>query len=176
MATPMSPTTTSSNIRNDYMSLLITQLQNQNPLEPMSNDQMAAQLAQMSQLEQLEHQTTTFDKVLQSQEATQATAMIGKQVTYFPPGGDETVTATVDGVAIFDGEVVLMVGKKEVPLDDVLAITQTPLTSQQPLPVQAAPPPATETPPPVAQQQATLTGHPVVTAGLASGPIMGPTQ
>lgn len=120
------PAMTSTNIRTDYMNLLITQLQNQNPLEPMSNDQMAAQLAQMSQLEQLEHQSTTFDKVLQAQETAQATAMMGKQITYYPDGANEAATATVDGVTLVDGEVVLMVGKQGVPLDEVLAITQGP--------------------------------------------------
>ncbi len=93
MAISSGPLMTSSNIRTDYMNLLITQLQNQNPLEPMSNDQMAAQLAQMSQLEQLEHQSTTFDKVLQAQETAQATAMIGKQITYYPDGANEMASA-----------------------------------------------------------------------------------
>ena len=38
----------------DFMKLLVTELQNQNPLEPLDNQQMAAQLAQFSQLEQSE--------------------------------------------------------------------------------------------------------------------------
>jgi len=126
MAISTGPAMTSSNIRTDYMSLLITQLQNQNPLEPMSNDQMAAQLAQMSQLEQLEHQSTTFDKVLQAQETAQATAMMGKQITYYPEGASEAATATVDSVELAGGEVVLVVGEQRVPLSDVLAITRGP--------------------------------------------------
>ena len=122
-------TTTSSDIRTDYMNLLITQLQNQNPLEPMSNDQMAAQLAQMSQLEQLEHQTSTFDEVLKSQQTAQATAMIGKQITYYPEGSNEPAAATVTGVTMLDGEAVLMVGNdRGVLLDGVLSISQAPPT------------------------------------------------
>ncbi|MCD6175181.1 MAG: flagellar hook capping protein, partial [Planctomycetes bacterium] len=35
----------------DYLKLLVTELQNQNPLEPMEQKDMAAQLAQFSQLE-----------------------------------------------------------------------------------------------------------------------------
>ncbi|MEN6306449.1 MAG: flagellar hook capping FlgD N-terminal domain-containing protein, partial [Anaerohalosphaeraceae bacterium] len=35
----------------DFMTLLVTELKYQNPLEPMDNQQMAAQLAQFSQLE-----------------------------------------------------------------------------------------------------------------------------
>ena len=126
MAISAASTMTSTDIRTDYMNLLITQLQNQNPLEPMSNDQMASQLAQMSQLEQMEHQTTTFDKVLQAQETTQATAMIGKQITFYPDGADEAATAMVDGVELLDGEVVLLAGDQKVGLGEVLAITQGP--------------------------------------------------
>lgn len=124
----MSATTmTSTDIRTDYMNLLITQLRNQNPLDPMSNDQMASQLAQLSQLEQLEHQSSTFDKVLRAQETAQATAMIGKQISYYPEGSNEAITATVEGVTMVCGEAVLMVGDdKGVYLDGVLSITQDP--------------------------------------------------
>ena len=45
----------SGDLQANYMSLLVTQLQNQNPLEPMNNNDMSAQLAQYSQLEQLEN-------------------------------------------------------------------------------------------------------------------------
>ena len=44
----------SSDIQLDYMKLLVTQLRNQNPLEPMDSNDMASQLAQFSQLQQLE--------------------------------------------------------------------------------------------------------------------------
>ena len=50
----ISDITSSSQIQMDYMNLLIVQLQNQNPLEPLDNNQMATQLAQLSQLQQLE--------------------------------------------------------------------------------------------------------------------------
>ena len=37
--------------RLDFMTLLVTEMRNQNPLEPMDNQQMAAQLAQFTQLD-----------------------------------------------------------------------------------------------------------------------------
>ncbi|MHC4424212.1 MAG: flagellar hook capping FlgD N-terminal domain-containing protein, partial [Planctomycetota bacterium] len=49
----VSSTASASDIQMDYMKLLITQLQNQNPLEPLSNNEMASQLAQFSSLQQL---------------------------------------------------------------------------------------------------------------------------
>ena len=60
MATINSATT----IQADYLEVLIAQLQNQNPLEPMDNTEMASQLAQFSQLQQLESMNSNFAKVL----------------------------------------------------------------------------------------------------------------
>jgi len=54
-----------SSIQADYMKLLVTQLQNQNPLEPLDNNEMASQLAQFSQLQQLESMNSNFESFLQ---------------------------------------------------------------------------------------------------------------
>jgi flagellar basal-body rod modification protein FlgD len=52
--TVTSPTTASSTLsKDDFLKLLITQMQNQDPLSPMDGTQYAAQLAQFSSLEQL---------------------------------------------------------------------------------------------------------------------------
>ncbi len=122
----------SSAIRTDYLKLLVTQLQNQNPLEPMDNNQMAAQLAQLSQLEQAENQTrqlgdlsTSFAQVLSEVRRSQAADLIGKQITFFLDdgnGGYSSSGGTVDGVDLLDGDVTLKVGGYSVPLDAVVSI------------------------------------------------------
>ncbi|MCF7954397.1 MAG: flagellar hook capping protein [Phycisphaerae bacterium] len=70
----------------DFMNLLVTQLQNQNPLEPMNNQDMSAQLAQFSQLEQLENLNQSFDQVLQNTQRSFANDMIGKRVSFIDMG------------------------------------------------------------------------------------------
>ncbi len=116
---------TSSDIRTDYMKLLITQLQNQNPLEPISNDQMSMQLAQFSQLEQLENMNTGFADILGSLNHTQASGLLGKQIS-FQPDGDEGTAAPVEGVVqeVQQGgeDIRLFVGNYQVKLSDVLSI------------------------------------------------------
>jgi len=74
---------TASDIQMDYMNLLITQLQNQNPLEPMDNDQMASQLAMFSQLQQLENMSSSFSDALVAANRTYANSLLGKTVTFF---------------------------------------------------------------------------------------------
>lgn len=72
-----------SSIQMDYMKVLITQLQNQNPLEPMDNNEMASQLAQFSQLQQLESMNSNFAQILAITNRSYANSLIGKEVTFF---------------------------------------------------------------------------------------------
>ena len=50
--------------KDDFLSLLITQMQNQDPLEPMKGTEFAAQLAQFSSLEQLTNINTSLEQSL----------------------------------------------------------------------------------------------------------------
>ncbi len=115
-----------SDIQMDYMKLLVTQLQNQNPLEPLDNKDMAAQLAQFSQLQQMEGLNTSFGKVLESVQRSYASSLIGKEVSFRSESADGAVgtkTGEVEEVTIGDdGEIILTVGDDRVKLADVLSI------------------------------------------------------
>ncbi len=92
---------TTSDIKTDYMKLLVTQLQNQNPLEPMSNSDMTAQLTQFSQLEQLEAMGRSFDGVLASMKQSYGGSLLGKNVSFSiddGQGGSVTKTAVVNEI------------------------------------------------------------------------------
>ena len=92
----------SSNIQFDYMRILIVQMQNQNPLEPLDNNQMAAQLAQFSQLQQLESMNSSFADVLTTAKRSYANSLLGKNVTFYAEdkltGDLEKVVGTVDSI------------------------------------------------------------------------------
>ena len=113
----------SNQIQMDYMKLLVTQMQNQNPLEPMDNNQMTSQLTQISQLELMESQTTNFAKVLETTEHSYATSLLGKEVSFYmttETGELATATGIVDLVTRgTDGEVQLSAGGKTFSMDDV---------------------------------------------------------
>jgi len=118
--------TSASTIQTDYMKLLVTQLQNQDPLEPMSNDQMAAQLAQFSQLEQLESMNSNFAKVLETTEFSYATSLIGKEVSFLAQtltGDIAAVSGTVDRVYKGDdGKISLEAAGYSLVMDDILSV------------------------------------------------------
>lgn len=78
----MSTIQSASSIKMDYMQLLIAQMENQNPLEPMSNEQMASQLTEFSQLEQLEGMNQNFSQVLESTQLSYASSLVGKEISF----------------------------------------------------------------------------------------------
>ncbi len=97
----------SSQIQTDYMKLLVTQLQNQNPLEPMDNNQMASQLAQFSQLSQLENMNSSFANVLSTTNRNYANSLLEKNITFYmeneTTGELEIKSGTVNSV-FYDSE------------------------------------------------------------------------
>lgn len=115
-----------SDIQMDYMKLLVTQLQNQNPLEPLDNKEMTAQLAQFSQLQQLESMNGAFGKVLQSVQRSYASSLIGREVSFRAAGEDgaaETKTGQVEQALMgSDGQITLVVGDTRVDLADVVSV------------------------------------------------------
>ncbi len=98
----------------DFMQLLITQMQNQNPLEPMSNEAMAAQLAQFSQLElteemngsissmnsTMEKLNSSFQGSLLMAEYDYARNLLGKGVEFYDPEHDQYIKGKVEQVNI----------------------------------------------------------------------------
>ena len=119
-------TASASDIQTDYMKLLITQMQNQNPLEPLDNKDMAAQMAQFSQLQQMENLNGAFGQVLNSVQQSYASSLIGKDVSYQTKADDgtqETKTGTVEEVIMEkNGDIVLQVDGEKVDLADIVSI------------------------------------------------------
>ena len=122
-----SVTSSASDIQMDYMKLLVTQLQNQNPLEPMDNSEMASQLAQFSQLSQLETMNSSFSQALVAADRTYANSLIGKEVSFMAEtqsGTSDITSGTVEQVINnYEGDVVLVAGDHVLSLEEVISIT-----------------------------------------------------
>jgi flagellar basal-body rod modification protein FlgD len=74
---------TSEEIQNRFLTLLVAQLENQDPLNPMENTELTSQLSQMSTVQGIEQLNTTLDSLvanLADTQALQASALIGKTV------------------------------------------------------------------------------------------------
>ena len=118
--------TSASNLQMDYMNLLITQLQNQNPLEPLDNNEMASQLAQFSQLQQLESMNNSFAEVLSATELSYANSLLGKEVTFIMEnegGSSEIISGTVEQVFNnIDGKILLGIGNYMLAPEDIISV------------------------------------------------------
>ena len=69
--------------RTDFLQLLVAQLNNQDPLNPQEGGEFLAQLAQFSTVEGIERLNSSFDQFAGSQvsnQALQATALVGRSV------------------------------------------------------------------------------------------------
>jgi flagellar basal-body rod modification protein FlgD len=127
MSNVMDAASSASELQMNFMKLLVTQLQNQNPLEPMNNQDMSAQLAQFSQLEQLESMNHSFGEVLESMQQGYASNLIGKDISFTTQGDDgsqQTETGAVEEVVLDGGVVELIVGGHNLRLTDVLSVRE----------------------------------------------------
>jgi flagellar basal-body rod modification protein FlgD len=76
-------TTSADEMQTRFLNLLVTQLKNQDPLNPMDNAQMTTQLSQISTVSGIEKLNSTLEKLLGAYSGTntmQAAAMVGKTV------------------------------------------------------------------------------------------------
>jgi flagellar basal-body rod modification protein FlgD len=67
-----------------FLELMITQMENQDPLSPQENSEFIAQLAQFSSVEGLERLNTNFDSFTSSfisNQALQASSLVGRSVS-----------------------------------------------------------------------------------------------
>ncbi|MDX5630702.1 MULTISPECIES: flagellar hook assembly protein FlgD [unclassified Brenneria] len=90
--------TSSVDLQNQFLTLLVAQLQNQDPTNPMDNDQLVSQLAQINTVSGIEKLNTTLGSIsgqINNNQSLQATTLIGHGVMV--PGsevlvGSETTT------------------------------------------------------------------------------------
>lgn len=100
--------------KNQFLELLVTQLNNQNPLEPQGNGEFIAQLAQFSQVEGIEKLNSSMESLLtgyQSSQALQASSLVGRKVIV------PSDKAVVDTSETFKGSLVLPVTSSNVSVN-----------------------------------------------------------
>lgn len=100
-----------------FLKLLITQLRNQNPLEPMKDTEFIAQMAQFSALEQI---SQLREEVEGLRDRIAAINLLGKNVR--AQVKDSIVEGIVESVKNLNGIPVLLVGEQEISLTDVIEV------------------------------------------------------
>ncbi len=106
-----------------FMSLLITQLQNQDPSSPMDTGQMIQQTTQLAMMEKMNELATTNAENFSLQMRTAAASLVGQQVTYVDAAG-ETITGIADSVSYAGAVPTVSIGGANVPLDVIASVTR----------------------------------------------------
>jgi flagellar basal-body rod modification protein FlgD len=86
----------------DFIKLMVTQLQNQDPTQPTSNQDLLAQMSQIGQLESSTQLQTTMASVTMQTQVGSASALIGKSVSGID-SSNNPVTGVVNSVNVAGG-------------------------------------------------------------------------
>ena len=108
--------------KEDFVSLLVTQLKNQDPLEPQSNEEFISTMAQFNSLETL----ASLDKTINY---GQAMSMIEKQVTV-QESNKAPIAGNVEKAGLVDGKVVIYIAGQKYSISDVKEISPREATLQ----------------------------------------------
>lgn len=114
----------SSNLdKDDFLKLLCTQLQNQDPTSPMEDMEFISEMASFSSLEQMLNINTSVEGIAKQMGASQtkeAMMYLGTNVvSNVTDNNGNPVTGTVDMVGFSDGEAYLKVGDTALTLDQI---------------------------------------------------------
>jgi flagellar basal-body rod modification protein FlgD len=91
---------------NDFLKLLTTEMQNQDPTQPEDPTQSVAQLAQFSSLQAAEEMNQSFQNFQSNFGVMQAASLIGHKVSVESAdasGNSSTVTGSVSGIIVQNG-------------------------------------------------------------------------
>jgi flagellar basal-body rod modification protein FlgD len=125
-ATATSGTSEKSGLGKDaFLKLVVTQLQNQNPLDPIGNSDFLAQLAQFGSLEQSQQLNENLTELLAKSGAeslSEAANLVGRSIEFSDSSGRQ-VPGIVSAVSLRSGAVYLDVGTgSDVPLSSLVRI------------------------------------------------------
>lgn len=126
-STSSSSSSSSSNAlgKDAFLSLLVTQLKYQDPMNPLDNNDMIAQLAQFSALEQTENLNTNFEKLRADSLSSNAVSLLGAEVHAKKiDDNNNTIekTGIVNQVKFESGEAVFTIDNEEFGFSDLIDV------------------------------------------------------
>ena len=128
------------NDSNMFLTLMLQQLQNQDPTQPTDNTEWLAQLAQYSSLEQMaqmnsglqncmDYLSAFYNDSAANSEITQTLSLIGKEVTIKipkdlndPNSKEQTITGTVSEASFEDGSGKVKINGEYYSIGNIIAV------------------------------------------------------
>src|SRR6266516_78861 len=101
--------------KQEFLQLLVMQLKNQDPLNPLDDREFIAQMAQLSTLDATTGLASQVKSLVETQQQIGAAQLVGRDVEYIDTDG-KTVRGHVTGVRMDSSPPVLLVGDQKVPV------------------------------------------------------------
>ncbi|MCD9023365.1 flagellar hook capping FlgD N-terminal domain-containing protein [Cohnella silvisoli] len=110
--------------KDEFLQILITQLRNQDPMQPLQDKEFIAQMAQFSSLEQTVNMSKEITSLRQS--AGMSAGLIGKEVSWVEEtqAGVVEHSGTVNSILWRDGAQYVKVDNLEVAMDKIKSISE----------------------------------------------------
>ena len=126
--------------QNDFLNLLVAQMKSQDPMNPQSDTQMAAQMAQFTSLQQSGTISANIATMLTQQKILQANSMLGGTVTV-QVDAKTTESGVVQAVQLSGVVPQIVINNKSYDLSQVLMLSPTPVgaASSGPTPADTTP-------------------------------------
>ncbi|MCS7461892.1 flagellar hook capping protein [Paenibacillus doosanensis] len=118
--------------KDEFLKILIAQLQNQDPSQPLQDKEFIAQMAQFTSVEQLSNMSNEMKLLRQS--LGFASGLIGKSITWGgtnEKGESIDKTGIVDSIVVKDGSQFAVVGKEKIALDQITQIANSASSSPE---------------------------------------------
>jgi len=110
--------------RNQFLEILLAQLQNQNPLKPQQSGKFVDQMASLTSLEQMTQISDSLNSFQQTQKSQQFLTLLDKNVKAQTSNGN-TFTGTVDSVKFSGDSTSVIIGGSTVSTEDITSISTT---------------------------------------------------
>lgn len=110
--------------KNEFLKILVAQIGNQDPLQPVGDTEFIAQMAQFSSLEQMMNIAEAMNRL--SGSLGLYSSMIGKQIsweTITPAGEYEIRSGLVDAIVVRDGKLHAVSGNDLIPIDQIFSVS-----------------------------------------------------
>ena len=114
--------------KDEFLKIMIAQIKNQDPMQPMEDKEFIAQMAQFTSVEQLTNMAKSMEQL--SQSIGISSSLIGKTVSWQveATNGNAPVIreGTVDSITVKDGTTFAVVGSEWITLGRILSVALTP--------------------------------------------------
>jgi flagellar basal-body rod modification protein FlgD len=122
--------------KDDFLKILLVQLQNQDPLNPLEDKEFISQMANFSALEQMTNMSKMMEKFIESQNENSVlkySEMIGKKVYWENEDGQQIVTGSgiVKSVVKKNNEIILELENGKTVLGKLITKVEMPTAEKQ---------------------------------------------